>query len=67
MPVPTLNPDDFVRLVTFFVPETISAITFSPDGSMLAVAAGDKVHIYNIPQEARPKSLLELPKRDTAI
>ena len=67
MPVPTLNPDDFVRLVTFFVPETISAITFSPDGSMLAVAAGDKVHIYYIPQEARPKTQPEPPKRDTAI
>lgn len=47
-----LNPDDFTRLATFFVPETITALAFSPDGKLLAVAAADKVHIYRVPPQA---------------
>ena len=42
--------EDFARLVTLFVPETVTALAFSPDGSLLAVAASDKVHIYRVPQ-----------------
>ena len=48
--MPEYKPDDFVRLVTLFIPETVSALTFSPDGTMLAVAAADKVHIYRVPK-----------------
>lgn len=51
--MPELNADDFVRLVTLYAPENITAITFSPDGSLLAVAAGDKVHLYQVPPQAR--------------
>ena len=51
--MPEYTPDEFARLVTLFVPETVSALAFSPDGSMLAVAAADKVHIYRVP---RPKT-----------
>ena len=47
-----LTPEDFVRLVTFFVPEQVTALAFSPDGKLLAVAAADKVHIYRIPPQA---------------
>ncbi len=65
--MPPLNPDDFIRLVSFFVPETISAITFSPDGSLLAVAAGDKVHLYRIPEAARTSARSETPKREPAL
>ncbi|MCS6776369.1 MAG: hypothetical protein RMJ43_05715 [Chloroherpetonaceae bacterium] len=47
-----LNPEDFTRLATFFVPENITALAFSPDGRLLAVAAADKVHIYRVPPQA---------------
>jgi hypothetical protein len=47
-----LTPEDFARLVTFFVPEQVTALAFSPDGKLLAVAAADKVHIYRIPPQA---------------
>lgn len=47
-----LNPEDFTRLATFFVPENITALAFSPDGRLLAVAAADKVHIYRVPLQA---------------
>jgi hypothetical protein len=56
--MPALTADDFVRLVTLYAPETISALTFSPDGSLLAVAAGDKIHLFQIPQQLRPPQLL---------
>lgn len=51
--MPDLNADDFVRLVTLYAPENITAISFSPDGTLLAVAAGDKVHLYHVPPQAR--------------
>jgi hypothetical protein len=47
-----LTADDFARLVTFFVPEQVTALAFSPDGKLLAVAAADKVHIYRVPPQA---------------
>ena len=49
-----ITADDFVRLVTLYAPETVTALAFSPDGSLLAVAAGDKVHVFSVPAEARP-------------
>ncbi len=49
--MPTLTSDDFVRLATLFVPETVSALTFSPDGTLIAVAAGDKVHVFKVPAQ----------------
>ncbi len=45
--------DDFTRLVTLYAPETVTALAFSPDGSLIAVAAGDKVHIFAVPPRAR--------------
>ena len=51
--MPALTADDFVRLVTLYAPETVSALTFSPDGSLLAVAAGDKIHLFQIPPQLR--------------
>ncbi len=41
--------DDFKRLVTLYAPEMVSSIAFSPDGTLLAIAAGDKVHLYTVP------------------
>jgi hypothetical protein len=46
-----LTSDDFARLVTLYAPETVTAIAFSPDGTLLAVASGDKVHVYNVPPQ----------------
>jgi len=51
--MPELKPDDFARLVTLFVPEAVTALAFSPDGSLLAVAAADKVHIYRVPPQVK--------------
>lgn len=51
-----LTQDDFARLVTLYVPETVSALAFSPDGSLLAVAAADKVHIYRVPPQAKERA-----------
>lgn len=46
-----IKPEDILRVVTFHAPEQVTALAFSPDGKMLAVAAADKVHIYQIPQQ----------------
>lgn len=51
-----LTADDFVRLVTLFVPEQVTALAFSPDGKLLAVAAADKVHVYSVPPQASANS-----------
>ena len=51
--MPEIKSEDFVRLATLFVPEKANAIAFSPNGSMLAVAAADKVFIFQIPPQAR--------------
>ncbi len=48
-----IKEDDFKRLVTLYAPETVSSIAFSPDGTILAIAAGDKVHVYAVPVQAR--------------
>lgn len=56
--MPELNPDDFARISTLFVPETITALAISPDGKHLAVAAGDKVHIHRFPVGAATASSL---------
>ena len=47
--MPALTADDFARLVTLYIPEIVTALAFSPDGSLIAVAAADKVHIYQVP------------------
>jgi hypothetical protein len=57
-----ITADDFVRLVTLYAPETVTALTFSPDGSLLVVAAGDKVHVYSVPAEARPAPVIPSAK-----
>ena len=46
--------DDFARLVTLYAPETVTSVAFSPDGALLAVAAGDKVHVFSVPTQIRP-------------
>jgi hypothetical protein len=51
--MPEIKSEDFVRLATLFVPETAQAIAFSPDGTLLAVAAADKVFIFQVPARAR--------------
>ncbi|HLK55136.1 MAG TPA: hypothetical protein VKU00_01145 [Chthonomonadaceae bacterium] len=48
--MPEYTPEEFARLVSLFIPETVSALAFSPDGTLLAVAAADKVHIYRVPK-----------------
>jgi len=57
--MPEIKSEDFVRLATLFVPETANAIAFSPDGTMLAVAAADKVFIFKVPPQALPTSAPE--------
>lgn len=57
--MPEIKSEEFVRLATLFVPETANAIAFSPDGTMLAVAAADKVFIFKVPPQARPTSAPE--------
>lgn len=52
--MPNIKSEDFVRLATIFVPETANAVAFSPDGSLLAVAAADKVFVFQVPPQARP-------------
>ncbi|GEM_PF-2480369 len=54
--MPEIKSEDFVRLATLFVPETAQAIAFSPDGTLLAVAAADKVFIFQVPPQARSAS-----------
>ena len=49
--MPQLTSDDFVRLVTLYVPEAVTSLSFSPDGTLLAVAAADKVHIFKVPAQ----------------
>ena len=51
--MPNLKAEDFERLVTLYIPETVSALAFSPDGSLIAVAAADKVHVYRVPTSAQ--------------
>jgi hypothetical protein len=57
--MPEIKSEDFVRLATIFVPETANAIAFSPDGSLLAVAAADRVFIFQVPSQVRPTSAPE--------
>lgn len=45
----SLRAEDFARLVTLSIPSAVTALAFSPDGKMLAVAATDKVHIFLVP------------------
>lgn len=59
--MPELTSEDFPRLATLFVPETVSALAFSPDGSLLAVAAADKVHLYRVPEKARTQQTAPPP------
>ena len=54
--MPALNPNDFARLVTIPAPDVVTALTFSPDGSILAIATGDKVHLFQVPAAARSAS-----------
>jgi hypothetical protein len=42
--------EDFVRLVTLSIPAPVTALAFTPDGTLLAVAASDKVHVFQVPQ-----------------
>ncbi len=51
--------DDFVRIGTVYAPETVASIAFSPDGTLLAVASGDKVHIYRVSETCKPRSASE--------
>lgn len=48
-----IKTEDFVRLVTLSVPAPVSALAFSTDGTLLAVAAADKVHIFQVPQNKK--------------
>jgi hypothetical protein len=59
--MPELNPDDFARLVTLYIPESVTALAFSPDGTLLAVAAADKVHVYRVPTEVKTAASESLP------
>ena len=46
-----VKPEDFKRLISIDIPATAQALAFSPDGKLIAIAAGEKVHIYEIPKE----------------
>ncbi len=61
--MPEIKAEDFVRLATLFVPETANAIAFSPDGSLLAVAAADKVFVFKVPEAARTGQRPDLSPR----
>lgn len=45
-----IKAEDFIRIATLAVPAAISALAFSPDGKILAVASADKVHLYRMPE-----------------
>ena len=44
-----MNSDDVSRAVTLFAPDTVSGMAISQDCTILAVAAGDKLHLHSIP------------------
>lgn len=45
----TIKSDDVIKAVTLFAPDTVSCLAISLDCTLLAVAAGDKVHLHSIP------------------
>ncbi len=45
--------DVFLRVSSIDAPDEVNAICFSPDGTLIAVAAGDKVHVYTVPEKFR--------------
>lgn len=52
--MPTSPQDDvFLRVSSIDAPDEVKAICFSPDGTLIAVAAGDKVHLYTVPEKFR--------------
>ena len=44
--MPELKLDNLKRVGTLDVPEVVTALAFSPDGTIIAVGTGDKVHFY---------------------
>ncbi len=54
--MPELKAEDFARLATLFVPETVTALAFSPDGSLLAIGSANNVHVFRVPAQAKPNT-----------
>jgi len=44
--MPEFKADDFTRIATLYAPEIVSSLAISPTGSLLAIVAGDKVHVH---------------------
>jgi hypothetical protein len=51
--MPELKLDNLKRVGTLDVPEVVTALAFSPDGTIIAVGTGDKVHFYQV-ADAKP-------------
>lgn len=43
-----IKADDFARIATLYVPESVTALAIAPGGDILAIGAGDKLHIHSI-------------------
>lgn len=61
-----LTAEDFTRLATLFVPETVTALASSPDGGLIAIAAGDKVHLFRVPAQAKATPVTTPPASNPA-
>ncbi len=62
--IATAASQEFPRLVTLHMPDSVQSIAFSPDGKLLTAAIADKVHVYRVPEQTNHSiAVRSLPKR----